>query len=491
MNESQLEQLAADRVAAMRDAVPIRPDFQIRVMSAIETAPDNGGTALPGTRRSRAASGADARAPVRRRLVAREFLPAFAVVVFVALLAGGAAWLRWQSHTARDRIPAPKVNAVSLIGVNDIHMMTAQVGWVLNVRDCSGCYPSSILRTTDGGLHWTNTTGALREPLASPGGGYLLPPVAFFLDSTHAWYTEHVQDRIVIHSTADGGLTWQRSKILSFIPANGPKILSLIPANGQISLQFVDPQHGWLTVGIGGIFKTWQFAAMYQTVDGGTSWSSVGPIPLKDRQATVVDLPNRCLKTAVFIDQTRGWASGDCSTAPGAADSGPVFFYRTIDGGRTWSPQALPVPAGYPSNWFDNCTCSVTPVQFPDPQDGAIVVIHDYASQPAGLSMFITHDGGSTWEARSLPKPPTCSLPSFPSADFISGSVGWVMECDAIYRTEDSGSTWTRVYQLPPNGQGIEIDFVDRSNGWAIFENYPGPRPRLYHTSDGGRTWSQ
>lgn len=450
MNETELEQFVADRVAAKRDAVEIRPDFNKRIIRALEAARSDT-PVLP-----------------RRRPVARELVLASALLVFVALLAGGAAWLRSQSQPARHSTPR---TSASLAGIRDVHMMTALVGWAVTGPPCgSSCSSTSILRTTDGGDHWTETRGRL--DLAWPPGG------AFFLDSTHAWYAERVGNWFRIASTVDGGTTWRESKLVPSFRA------------GYVSLQFVDPKHGWAidaNVG-GGPLWDWQGGVIYQTVDGGTSWKQVeitpdGPVL---GQPTSGSLPARCFKAVVvFSSRTRGWAPGSCAArwGPDATlvyDS--VFFYRTDDGGRTWSPQALPVPSGYPSNWFDNCSCDVGSVRFPDLQDGSIVVT-GYVQGSFGRVMFITHDGGRSWESRTVPQVPEFSPPAL--VEFINGSNGWLVEDGRIYQTDDGARTWTQVYQFATQGSLLALSFVNQSRGWAVTGS-----SQLLRTSDGGRTWS-
>jgi photosystem II stability/assembly factor-like uncharacterized protein len=52
------------------------------------------------------------------------------------------------------------------------------------------------------------------------------------------------------------------------------------------------------------------------------------------------------------------------------------------------------------------------------------------------------------------------------------------------YKTVDGGATWTEV-SLPGGIQMEEVTFLNRMEGWATTRE----APRVYHTSDGGRSW--
>src|SRR6266581_2992578 len=80
-------------------------------------------------------------------------------------------------------------------------MFSPTTGW--------GLAADAIVRTTDGGIHWTNVS----PPGWERGNDYPLPPKSdFFLDGDRAWVTETSTTslQVVFFRTTDGGRTWQQ-----------------------------------------------------------------------------------------------------------------------------------------------------------------------------------------------------------------------------------------------------------------------------------------
>jgi photosystem II stability/assembly factor-like uncharacterized protein len=90
-------------------------------------------------------------------------------------------------------------------------------------------------------------------------------------------------------------------------------------------------------------------------------------------------------------------------------------------------------------------------------------------------------DGGDTWESRS--KPEFAGL-RFSDCHFDGASSGWVVGWEMILFTFDGGENWTEQAHHPLV-KFHSIDFVDQCNGWVV-----GSKETIYHTSDGGATWS-
>ena len=106
------------------------------------------------------------------------------VVVALALLVGVAA--ACGKHAAQS---SPK------IVVQSFQMVNAQVGWA--VGEGSGGTATSVLRTTDGGVHWVRVFGGTHITATD------------FLDATHAWVMGLRGPFVVQARTADGGTSWQ------------------------------------------------------------------------------------------------------------------------------------------------------------------------------------------------------------------------------------------------------------------------------------------
>ncbi len=141
-------------------------------------------------------------------------------------------------------------------------------------------YNGTIVRSTDGGRHWTNQ---MTRP------GLTLFGVSF----TDANIGTVVGDSGTILRTTDGGATWMRQ--------DSAKSYMLL------GVSFADVTHG-LAVGGGG--------RIMKTTDGGVNWS---------------------MQSSTVSNYLYGVSYVDPNTATVVGTQGTIL--RTIDGGSTWTPQ--------------------------------------------------------------------------------------------------------------------------------------------------------
>lgn len=86
---------------------------------------------------------------------------------------------------------------------------------------------------------------------------------------------------------------------------------------------------------------------------------------------------------------------------------------------------------------------------------------------------------------------------SFLMVDFVSETVGWAIDNNQIWKTEDGGESWTeQFYPIPPEPTRRNlrtIDMVDEMNGVIALHNYSAPSSieALLVTNDGGETWEE
>jgi photosystem II stability/assembly factor-like uncharacterized protein len=135
-------------------------------------------------------------------------------------------------------------------------------------------------------------------------------------------------------------------------------------------------------------------------------------------------------------------------------------------------------------------------VYFLDVEHGwAVVSGPTNNSNATQLLSYRTTDAGATWQSTPMGEPDvlnTWSQGGTASLSFLDTGTGWAVvrgvpgvqrdEGD-LYRTEDSGETWSKL--SAPSGDPIFFEDADR--GWA------GGRGFLtnpYSTRDGGATWS-
>ena len=201
---------------------------------------------------------------------------------------------------------------------------------------------------------------------------------------------------------------------------------------------------------------------------------------LLDSQPVVV--PD-AISSLHMLDAQNGWMITDAT------------ILRTQDGGSTWHDVT---PPGAHALGFG------TGASFLDSSRGWILVSD--ASDPANKGiLYHTTDGGLHWNSNTVP---------FQSRDlyFLDDSNGWSMVnaghdgagnvAVRFYQTYDGGVNWTQVYSNLPTdpGAGDSLPYHGIKSGFtsiSIQEAWVSGRTLdvndfyLYHTLDGGHTWSR
>lgn len=321
-----------------------------------------------------------------------------------------------------------------------IHMFDALTGWAVEAEGSSGVVArgavESVVRTTDGGIHWRDVT-----PPDPPGLRIRRVYSLDVLNSLVAWASATPtasSDPTVLFHTVDGGQTWQH------VTAPG-HWWGVPPVN------FIYARDGWL-VGKNGI---------YRSADGGQTWIKIASAAFAGQTVNVT-----------FLDATTGWING----YRGAG----LYLYVTHDGGNTWRQQKLPRPP-------EVRPCGITrPPTFFTARDG--VLPEPYAiSNGVGVVFYVTHDGGTTWtHTTPLPK-----LQNYRDSSFADVNHGWVIDIDGtLFATSDGGRQWTTIRPGPPftSVSVGYLDFISPQVGWAT--GLPLFLPVLLKTVDGGRTWA-
>ncbi|HEU4758476.1 MAG TPA: hypothetical protein VFT91_00710 [Dehalococcoidia bacterium] len=278
------------------------------------------------------------------------------------------------------------------------------------------------------------------------------------------------------------------------------------------SMQLLTPAEGWALTD----------QALKWTNDGGLKWTDISP----------PSVPASAIKGLFFLDAQRGWI-----VAPGTADvtaTEQLVAFRTSDGGRSWAPSALGLPdtdsRGAPAyvnfadpghGWvvvksvsssnfsigdlFRTADGGITwtklsipigdPVRFANASDGWT------AGGPAGDKLYVTRDGGDSWQAQTVAPPPDFQssypvyhLPVFTTAQegvlpvTFTGAASGVV----FYITRDGGKSWTFETSAANSeplhlGVPIPVDVVDASTWVAALSN----GARVFATRDGGRSFRE
>jgi len=379
--------------------------------------------------------------------------------------------------------PQPPVGAAA----TSIIFTSASEGWV-----CA----DPLLHTADGGRTWqaqsyarlaagTHTCAAVPTDawivVQSPGGRVTILPaqgganiavtIGFpslpvgaviaqttFIDRTHGWVLA-----AAAHGTTGQGLLYRTTT------GTGPVDFALVSSAAPVGgVQFANPNDGWGTDG----------STLQRTTDAGATWRAVKvPTP-----------PPVARELGVHLD--RVVVHGSTIVVAGDNPSGGfsrAFFLASTDAGGTWTERNGP-PAGF----------GTTEPRMFEAVDG------DHWRLAFGTQMWITDDGGLTWEARALPA-------NVVSIAFPTPDIGWATDVEShVMQTTDAARTWHPVDSTPqppwysrlaavPNecptdavteppgnidriaaATNAALDFVLRTRGWTgeqVGAAYPVTKP--------------
>jgi photosystem II stability/assembly factor-like uncharacterized protein len=332
-----------------------------------------------------------------------------------------------------------------------------RVGWVLT--------DTAILRTRDGGRSWQDVTPlGIQESVPGAGSGARLS--AAFSEGEVALAAVLIGERVKVYRTADAGERWDESELVL-----------QEEIQGITSMAMVGEAYGWLLATRGvGAGNDW--VDLYHTQDGGASWSFLTG---SDSEANPAGgISSGGLKTGLsFSSPERGWLTG-------SAPMDLIYLFRTLDGGRTWQPDHLPLP--------ENASFSGSthpPITF-DEQNGVLPASVITLTDEPGLLFYRTRDAGESWEPVVMLEGPVTAW------DWLDSQHGYAAGSDEnfqtkLYRTRDGGTSWEA---FPVDMAMIsELNFSTQEEGWAIcgwaFEPRENCSGDLYRTGDGGRSWER
>lgn len=342
-------------------------------------------------------------------------------------------------------------------GLISIRMITHTQGWALNEK--------AILRTTDGGAHWKCVTPANVQLGRNPKGDFLT-------DGLTAWVipTTTGGNTITMLHTTNGGQSWQTSTISDDQPE------AIEPPH------FLNANVGYLEVSNhGGPAAGSEAVDIFKSTDAGHTWLKVS-----STDDASSGLSRGGIKSGIsFADTQNGWATGeDASDTP--------WLYVTHNGGKTWSLQTLPGISVVAQLHFSYIHVTTTPPVF----FGSTGLLPAHISgtqsngtQVLGFTLYVSHDGGASWNSTWATRGNAAALTSFDTTStglyIASIDHAWAGNNNdgSLYRTVNSGDSWQKV--ASGLGQIYSMSFVDNSYGWVLGNN------GLFRTTDGGSTWQQ
>ena len=91
----------------------------------------------------------------------------------------------------------------------------------------------------------------------------------------------------------------------------------------------------------------------------------------------------------------------------------------------------------------------------------------------------ITSDGGAHWQLEPVKEEPY-------SLFFLNEKLGWMVTEKGLWRTGDSGRSWTKLPKVPGQTQPLRVYFADENTGWAACTNRT-----VLETHDGAAHWTR
>jgi photosystem II stability/assembly factor-like uncharacterized protein len=277
------------------------------------------------------------------------------------------------------------------------------------------------------------------------------------VDQTNGWA---LTNQMILH-TNDGGHTW-----LDMTP-------HLAPMNEFAAGTFVDKWIAWIAIPQ----VNANLVTVVRTKDGGFHWQiSTIQVP----SPTALDMPH-------FVGNL-GWMEIITNGGPGAG-SESADIWHTTDGGATWQRIASTdlTASGLTREGFKSG------ISFSSTSTGWATTSSD-TGRPQNPGLYVTHDGGTTWQNQPLGDPPGQAAPqqigTTPPVFF--GSTGLMpvhitlpsIEQElVIYTTGDGGQTWTPTTPAQVDFNNVYV--IDPQNIWAS-DTQTGD---FFVTSDGGQSW--
>jgi len=273
-------------------------------------------------------------------------------------------------------------------------------------------------------------------------------------------------------------------------------------------IYFINPNIGWV---VNGPINVGDSGMIHKTTDGGISWT---------RQFTV---SRSRFRSVAFVDSLKGFV-GNVGAGISSAVTDTNIFYKTLDGGNTWSVvqnMTGPRPEGIcglqvvndsllyavgrlygPSRfirsndggdtWISQDMSAyagmLIDLHFWTPDSGIVVggTTSSYSTS-RGIVLF-TSDGGQSWQVKHTTSSTggTCWKIDFPSPNV--GYVSWeTISTPVIFlKTTDGGQSWQEKFFSNNSYETEAIGFINDTMGWMGVRHYPS-----FQTTDGGDTWQQ
>lgn len=311
----------------------------------------------------------------------------------------------------------------------------------------------AILQEGAGKLFTSENGGQAWNPVQTKEAGAAVPIRQIAVDSQTKgilYASSKLFDVPGIFQSSDGGTSWS-SMVL-------PQPNDPLYANGQVAFWALDPKTpAILYVGLTGTGAPTP-TYVYKTTDAGATWTQIY------QEYSLYNLVlSSSIPDTLYLIKNPGFS--------GAVNSRVV---KSADGGQTWQEMG-----DLPANYSDYSDWLVLDPQNPD---------HLYLSL-AGEGVLKSTDAGGSWQSANFASPEGSSItqliidPQTPTVFYaiVSG------EASGIFKSSDSGQTWDAVNSGVPDGQ-VKVLVLDPARPTTLYAAFLGHG--VFRSINGGETWS-
>jgi len=321
-----------------------------------------------------------------------------------------------------------------------------------------GAANGGVWKSVNAGVNWTCLTD--QQPFYSIGALAVDPsnPLTVYCGTGEANGSVDSYDGNGLWRTTDGGASWVNLGLTT---------------TGRIARVLVDPANPShvLVAAMGRQFSTNPDRGLYQTLDGGATWTRV--LYVSDSTGVTDVVMNPVHPDTMYCAT---WERVRRLTY--RRTSGPESgVWRSIDRGTTWTRLSTGLPT--PTDSVGRIALAVAPTR---PSTVYAQVTGGYSLSYAGVGFYRSLDGGGTWSRRSSGGAWSSNFGGFA---WYFGDIGvdpnnpdhvWSLGV-SLYSSSNGGSSWGSVNgALHADQHVIWID--------------PGNSSHIYEGNDGGFDWT-
>jgi photosystem II stability/assembly factor-like uncharacterized protein len=329
-----------------------------------------------------------------------------------------------------------------------------------------GAASGGVWKSTDGGTTFKPVFD--EQPVQSIGAIALDPsnPKNVWVGSGESWTRNSVSIGDGIYKSTDAGETWTHVGL---------------PNSERISKILVDPRSADTVYACvpGKLWSDSPERGLYKTTDGGGTWQLIlkganlstgcGSIALDLRAPDV-------LFASLWDFRRKGWIYRSGGEGPTAFSGSGL--YRSADGGKSWTEVTPQANKGFPAKPYGRIALAVAP------SDSKTVYAFVESTDSA---LFISHDGGSTWEGGDKSQWMVWRPFYFANLIVDPQDPRRLYKTDgALIMSEDGGKSFSAIGGFTGMHGDVHDVFIEAGNPKHVFAGDDGG---LWISYDGANKW--